>query len=235
MYVDALCFSLALVTRSWDGLCRVVCCWLSLYDTLPVVFVVRPLGALFLGDVGCIDSCIFFLSRARSACEDIIRISYFWLWFSLCRVFLLSGDVFFVRFLCCLGDLSHFVVFFIEFVKNRYIIRGIVYILPGILSIALRLGLLSRVFCSFAPSKAEKMNGIEPEHNTKRIMTRRSLLYNSQPLLGVMNKSCEQFGIRISNSQIQTKARVLPPPCIQYNKASQSWLTGQISSHQPPL
>ena len=134
VYVDALCFSLALVTRSWDGLCRVVCCWLSLYDTLPVVFVVRPLGALFLGDVGCIDSCIFFLSRARSACEDIIRISYFWLWFSLCRVFLLSGDVFFVRFLCCLGDLSHFVVFFIEFVKNRYNLEGRIVAVCGMLA-----------------------------------------------------------------------------------------------------
>lgn len=35
-----------------------------------------------------------------------------------------------------------------------------------------------------------------------------------------MNTSCEQFGIRISNQQIQTKARVLPPPCIQYNAVS---------------
>ncbi|CAM9114998.1 unnamed protein product, partial [Sphacelaria rigidula] len=32
-----------------------------------------------------------------------------------------------------------------------------------------------------------------------------------------MNTSCEQFGIRITDKQIQTKARILPPPCIQYN------------------
>lgn len=33
-----------------------------------------------------------------------------------------------------------------------------------------------------------------------------------------MNKSCDQFGIRISDKQIQTKARILPPPCIQYSE-----------------
>lgn len=40
---------------------------------------------------------------------------------------------------------------------------------------------------------------------------------------GEMNKSCEQFGIRITNQQIQTKARVLPPPCIQYSKVGFDW------------
>ncbi|CAN0282763.1 unnamed protein product, partial [Hapterophycus canaliculatus] len=35
-----------------------------------------------------------------------------------------------------------------------------------------------------------------------------------------MNKSCDQFGIRISNKQVQTTGRILPPPCIQYNKVS---------------
>nr|AWH61373.1 putative argonaute [Fucus serratus] len=34
-----------------------------------------------------------------------------------------------------------------------------------------------------------------------------------------MNKSCQQFGIRITNKQIQTTARILPPPEIQYNKS----------------
>lgn len=33
-----------------------------------------------------------------------------------------------------------------------------------------------------------------------------------------MNKSCEQFGIRVTQKQIQTTARILPPPCIQYNE-----------------
>ncbi|CAN0333185.1 unnamed protein product, partial [Ectocarpus sp. 12 AP-2014] len=42
-----------------------------------------------------------------------------------------------------------------------------------------------------------------------------------------MNKSCEQFGIRITNKQIQTQARILPPPCIQYNKA------GRQQTEQP--
>ncbi|CAM9273566.1 unnamed protein product [Choristocarpus tenellus] len=32
-----------------------------------------------------------------------------------------------------------------------------------------------------------------------------------------MNNSCNQFGIRITNAQIKTKARVLPPPWMQYN------------------
>lgn len=40
------------------------------------------------------------------------------------------------------------------------------------------------------------------------------------PLAADMNKSCDQFGIRISNKQVQTTARVLQPPCIQYNKVN---------------
>lgn len=40
-----------------------------------------------------------------------------------------------------------------------------------------------------------------------------------------MNDSCRQFGIRISDRQIQTRARILDAPTIQYNpvRSSSPW------------